>query len=277
MIFDAFPEAFFPIAPENSKEYCNRIEIGESNAKKSSVIICGLVRNAESIFPYLRSRLEKIGSFFSDYQVYLYENDSTDSTKQLLWKWSKANDRIVFCGEKLNKIRHQQDYSLSRREDMAMYRNRYIDAIKNRETDYVIVLDTDIEGGYSYEGILHSLSFDLDVIASNSIICRYRNNVFESLYYDAWAFRALNHPEKHDDEEINKLDIKKGTGLFEVFSAFGGLAIYKAKALTSGKYRYTNEDCDHTTLHEKLRKAGYKIYVNPSLITLYSPTLYTQL
>lgn len=276
MIFDAFPEAYFPIAPEHNKDYVTRVEVGEFNAKKSSVIICGLVRNAEPIFPYLRARLEKIGSFFSSYEIILYENDSTDSTAGLLDEWKKNNTQITIMSEKLNKIRHQQDYSLQRRKDMALYRNKYLKYLQHCEKyDYIIVVDTDIEGGYSYEGILHSLSYDLDVIASNSVLFRMRDGKPERLYYDSWAFRAMNHPKKHKDQEINKMLLNRGESPFEVFSAFGGLAIYKSKVLTFGKYRYTNEDCDHVTLHKKLRKSGYKIYVNPSLITLYSPTLYT--
>lgn len=275
MIFDAFPESYFPIAPEHNKDYVTRLEVGEYNAKKSSVIICGLVRNAEPIFPYLRARLEKIGSFFCKYEICLYENDSEDSTSDLLKTWSKDNPYLTYKSEKLNKIRHQQDHSLQRRADMAKYRNNYLKMIKNRVADYVIVLDTDIEGGYSYEGILHSLSYDLDVITANSVIFRNNNGQPERLYYDSWAFRALNHPKKHKDEEINRMVLNRGESPFEVFSAFGGLAIYKGNILKYGKYKYTNRDCDHVTLHSKLRLNGYKVFINPSLINLFSPTLYT--
>jgi len=274
MIYDAFPEAFFPISQEVNKDYCSRIEIGEYNAKKSSVIICGLARNIEANFFYLQKRIEKIGSYFNNYKVFFYENDSSDNTQNLLKKWSNENNSINYKSEKLEKIKHEQDYSLQRRIDMAYYRNQYLKYIQNMNFDYVIVIDTDIVGGWSYEGILHSLSYDFDVIAGNSIICRIRNNSFEQLYYDAWAFRALGHPNKHEDEEINVLKFAKGSNPFKVDSAFGGMAIYRRDILTSGKYMYTEKDCDHVTIHEQIKRDNYDIYVNPSLISLYSPSLY---
>ena len=274
MIYESFPEAFFPISSELSREYCLRLEVGELNARKSSVAICGLIRNLESNFLYFQKRVEKIGSFFNSYRTFFYENDSSDSTKELLTGWSENNSNIGFKSETLSAIRHEQDYSEKRRIDMAFYRNQYLQAIKNLKVDYVIVIDTDITGGYSYEGILHSLSYDLDVIASNSILLRYRDEIYERLYYDSWAFRQLGHPKKHNDNEINTLNLRKGESPFEVLSAFGGLAIYRGDILTSGKYKYTKKDCDHVTLHSAIKKRGYKIWVNPSLITLYSPTMY---
>lgn len=275
MIYDSFPEAFFPISPDLSRDYCLRLEVGELNAKKSSVIFCGLIRNIGTNFLYFQKRVEKIGSFFGDYRAFFYENDSTDNTVGLLRDWAIENPRIAFKSETLSTIRHEQDHSEKRRIDMAYYRNQYLAAIQNKRADYVIVLDTDIVGGYSYEGILHSLSYDFDVVASNSLLLRYRDDVYEKIYYDSWAFRKLDHPAKHLDEEINTLNLRKGDAPFEVLSAFGGLAIYRADALTSGKYKYTKKDCDHVTLHKAMKERGYKIWVNPSMISLYSPTLYT--
>lgn len=278
MIYESFPEAFFPITPENNRDYCLRVEVGELNAKKSSVLICGLARNIETNFLYLTKRIEKIGSFFDNYSVFLYENDSSDNTKNLLKKWAKENKNVNIESETLKKIRHEQDHSLQRRIDMADYRNKYIEFLNGKNFDYVIVLDTDVIGGYSYEGILHSLSFGFDVTASNSVLCRYRPSnegmVFEKLYYDSWAFRHFNHEEKHDDQEINLMNLQKGLMPFEVFSAFGGLCIYKDKILQEGKYFYNETDCDHVTLHKQMRQDGYKIFVNPSQIVLYSPSNY---
>lgn len=278
MIYDSFPEAFFPIPIELNREYCMRLEIGERNASQSSVCICGLMRNSGTNFQYTKKRIEKIGSFFNSYKVFMYENDSSDKSAELLEKWSEDNDNVFHISEKLQNIKHEQNHSLDRRIDMAYYRNKYLGFLQGTKFDYVIVLDTDLIGGYSYEGILNSLSFDFNVMASNSILMRYHNesNFVEQLYYDAWAFRKIGQETKHKDEEVNILKLPKGGYPFNVNSAFGGLAIYKGDLLTSGKFKYTNADCDHVTIHKQMRQAGHSIQLNPSQITLYSPSVYAQ-
>ena len=61
-----------------------------------------------------------------------------------------------------------------------------------------------------------------------------------------------------------------------MFSNFNGLGIYKFEDLIQCEYgaiRHDNETvtCDHPFLHKQMRDKGGTIYLNPSLITLYSP------
>ena len=59
--------------------------------------------------------------------------------------------------------------------------------------------------------------------------------------------------------------------MLPVFSSFGGLGVYKTKALISS--RYSGNDCEHVPLHVGMREAGFlNIYLNPNQITLYSDT-----
>ena len=65
----------------------------------------------------------------------------------------------------------------------------------------------------------------------------------------------------------NLLHFNRGDDLVEVKSCFGGLALYKTSALSG---RYTDEDCDHVTLHKSLPC----MYLNPSQIVLYTEHYY---
>lgn len=277
MIYESFPEAYFHVDARCVEDYRTRLYFGQQNAANNNVLICGLIRNASDNFSYLRARIEKIGSMFNSYEVFLYENDSSDNTVPHLKNWQKKNNRVMFSSEKLDKKRHEQDHSLQRRIDMANYRNQYMAYIKGSNTNYdkIIVLDTDLIGGYSYEGISHSMSFNFPVIASNSILFRVKDGKVERLFYDAWAFRQLNQTEAHPDNDVNLLVFNRGESPVKVNSAFGGMAIYDGMLLKQDSLFYDDTDCDHVTLHEKIRKLGIEIYLNPSQITLYSPTLYT--
>jgi hypothetical protein len=56
----------------------------------------------------------------------------------------------------------------------------------------------------------------------------------------------------------------------EVESAFGGLAIYPRKSLLNAEYIGVTdkgkEICEHVSLNEKIRKNGFRVLVDPSLI-----------
>ncbi len=256
-----FPEALYlPVC--DKAEYYNKIEVGALHARRSSVFICGLIRNAEQYIYRLFSRIEKIRDLFDESTVFLYENDSDDATPFLLSRFN--------CGyksEKLKKKRHDNDTSYERTVDMAHYRNQYLTEYRNGKCyDYVIVLDTDLNGGYSYEGILHSLALNCEVVTSNGLLYQHTDQGLVRNFYDTWAYRRLDHPEAHNSGEINKLWYNRGEPPIRVLSGFGGMAIYRGDILR-GSEVYLAGDCDHPTLHKQL---GAEVWLNPSQITLYN-------
>lgn len=283
-MFHSFPEALFLPEFSRQEEYITRVFSGREIARNSRVLICGLVRDASNYSCYLYHRLMAIASPFAQAHIILYENDSKDKTVDKLYDhFDERPNRLVtfeILSERLSKKRNAQDKSSGRRADMAYYRNQYLAKAYERlpAYDYMIVLDTDICGGYSYEGIYHSLTFmdKYDAIGSNSLLYRVRDGNKERLYYDAWAFRQLGAETEHLTTEVNtKLQLKRGEPIFDVNSAFGGLAVYKKDLLCQHNPFYTDEDCDHVTLHKQLRAKGGRIGLNPSQIVLYSPTIYT--
>lgn len=260
-----FPESVFNT---QKKEYYEKTLIGLEKMESKEVLIVGLVRDSEKALPQNIWRIERLGKMFKSYNVFLYENDSVDKTKDILIKWSQNNNRISTSLNTLEKKRHDQDKSEERRTDMAFYRNKYVEEIHVRggSYDYVIVYDFDILGGFSYEGVANSIGWDYDITGSNSII--YQDDHIQ--YYDSYALEMY---EDKTQEEKNLLSFSRGDEPVEVKSCFGGMAIYKQECSRSG-FNYTADDCDHKTLHKEMRDYGFRVYLNPSQIVLYNETRY---
>lgn len=269
-----FPEALFRTRMEDYAVYESRVNRGYDIASSSYVAICGLARDIEQYIPYLYSRVEKLGSMFLEYDVFIVENDSKDSTRTKLDKIAKDNCWWQILGKsKEERVRHEQDKSLGRRIDMAFYRNIYLDKIKSWYNsdlpDYVIILDTDLAGGFSYEGILNSIGYEQpwDFMGSNGLLYRTRDEQMERLYYDSWAYRKYGSWDDTGDA-ANLLRLERGDEPELIFSCFGGLGIYKWDSIKNLSYNET--DCDCVTLHKQMVENGCNLFLNPSQITLYN-------
>lgn len=279
--YSHFPESQFLCKNELKKDYQNKIILGHSIAQNKNVLICGIVRNSESILKYGLPRIERLGSLFKNYHVYLYENDSTDSTKRILRDWGDDTDeKSTIVTEDVGTPIFNDLRGEERRKHMANARNKYLDFAReycdNNHVNFLIILDIDIEGGWSYHGILNSFGHNhWDIIGSNSLYYEKNKDTGrpQRLYYDSWAYRELGKPEALEDTDANLFRFNRGEDLVPVNSCFGGLTICKPFFLYED-INYTSEDCDHTTIHNKLTEEGYKIFLNPSQITLYNKSEY---
>lgn len=275
-----FPESLFLCKTELLEQYKDRTINGLETMKNSSVFICGLARNIATTIPYTIARIERLASMFKNADIFIYENDSEDATRDLLVDWEFSSTNVDIQDEKLRNEKLKQNKTVSRRVDMAYYRNKYLNEFYNRRKlkhyDYLLILDMDLKGGFSYEGIANSFGWNeiWDCIGANGLLFRKTGEIWEKLFYDSWAFRRLCHRKDHDSSEINLLDYSRGEPPIRVFSVGSGLIIYKSNAL-DGEY-YTAEDCDHPTLNLQLVDKGKTVWLNPSMITLYSPTYYTE-
>lgn len=168
---------------------------------------------------------------------------------------------------------------------MSSFRNKYIEKLKDiiDDLDYVIVVDLDVDE-IIINGIANSFGQDIDwdVIASNSKGIIKETPFAGYLYYDTYAFEEFAYRAPQTEQSIytyqNTLkDLTTGMPIIRVNSAFGGLAIYKAKAIKNMKYRcQENNDprvevyCEHISLHTDIAQKGYNaIFLNPSQIIYY--------
>lgn len=263
-----FPEDLFPCISGKEIEYTERILHGYEIARRSTVVIGGLVRDIAQILPTTLSRIEHLSSLFFDANFVIFENDSTDRSPDILLDWQPECPKFI-VSKKLNRPKFGSIKCEKRIDEMIYYRTelqKRIAAINNEEpSDYVILLDMDIEGGFSYDGILNSLSFNMDAVASNSLF--YENDVRR--FYDSYALKT---EKPMTDLEKQSLIYHRGQNIVRVESAFGGLCIYKMDKYLDGVYHTDDAEhwCEHQGFHKKM-----KIGINPSQITLYNKTRYS--
>ena len=269
-----FPEGWYPCRPEEKGQYFDRVRIGYQKMAQQEVVICGLARDVMQALPRTIARIERLGEKFKDYKVVVFENDSTDGTREMLQYWQKVNPRVVLLSEQLNTKKWAPVQDLARMEQMAAYRNRYLKHIRDQQYDfdYLIVFDLDIPLGFSYDGIAHSFSHDnWDVMGANGILVPpYGDPIPNPIFYDAFAFRPKGENHSKGLEAINALQFQRGEELVPVESVFGGLAIYRSAGILAGA-RYGGHDCEHVVLHQWLHDHGFdQQFLNPSQIILYS-------
>jgi hypothetical protein len=256
------------------------IEKGKDMAKNKTIAICGLCRNTETSLPKMKKKLESLGSKFKDYEIVLFENDSTDNTRELIKEWCKENDKVILleCDEakdcKLNE-KHGYDGSNNRRlEKMANFRERYLKYVKEKEFDYMLVVDMDLEGNQVIDGIFNSIGHTDQDWGAIFINGRVAWPIIQcSHLYDSLAFIPENIPD--NDLELpatgrNKfnlllanLNLYNKTELHEVKSAFAGFGLYKVPALKNCSYIGNNNLCEHVNLNICMYKQGEKLYINP--------------
>jgi hypothetical protein len=267
-----FPERRFQPQQKWLAAYRESVACGWSRMAGSRIVFCGLARNVGDLLPATIARIERLAESFADYRVLIYENDSDDSTPAQLAQWAATNRRVVVISETRRRPRHDSIRSLTRAADMADYRARCQEQVARRwaDFDYASVVDTDLAGGWSYDGVAHTLGSDSwDFVGSYGIIYqRHKLTLNRPLHYDVWAFRRSGSYAPIEGIAGNLLAWSRGEPLLPVHSCFGGLGLYRMPAWLAGSYG--GGDCEHVVLHRRMREAGFgRQYLNPSQIVLY--------
>jgi glycosyltransferase involved in cell wall biosynthesis len=255
--------------------------------RRSSLTICAIARDCNKNLSRNIPVLEKLRESFAASNVIIFENDSIDGTRQTLENWSSASDNVKTVFETYSESTIPPDssegpnkfYSFQRISKMVKYRNNYLDELKKMEkpVDFVIILDLDITH-LKLEGIAHSLglSDNWDVVCANGY--SYSSSLARR-YHDTYALVELGKEMNVQKEEsiyqnlIVWSTLKQGMPLIPVYSAFGGLAIYRYDALKDSRYSIVYNDdrrvevrCEHFTLCRDIRNAGYtRIFINPNM------------
>ena len=214
------------------------------NHDDDCIVICGVCRNVSSAADNTIRNIEQLGSNFSDYAVIIYENNSTDDTAARFANWEKTNSHVVFLSETLSK----KKLAASRTVRIANARNKVLDIVRKKKYEkykYLIMVDLDFTHPWPIDEIIRTIHqpFDWDCISANGITA-------SGIYYDRFAYRSTDFPfgpELLDHEFWTDLPPDyNGTwfrlppnGLPRVYSAFGGLAIYKTDTIKKFSYSGT--------------------------------------
>jgi len=212
---------------------------------QSNVIICGICKNVENSLSSTIENIKLLGSKFHQYRVVVYENNSEDLTKTILAQWARWDKNVLVISEDLDTNHLTEGFvcfdcngNSSRMERIAKARNRILQEIFTSQFDafgFVIMVDLDFQKKWPIDEIVHTIHVkgdeDWDAITANGIRS-------DGIYYDRFAFRNekfLLGPELLGEtwwREIEKTPLRfDGDHWIPVFSAFGGLAIYKKDSI----------------------------------------------
>jgi hypothetical protein len=291
-----FPEDLFPPLSELREEYYARLLKGVSRCGNHNVVITGLCRNIIDVLPQTAARLRKTAELFKEAKILIYENDSNDGTSEALKEEFEGDNNVILKQD----ITGHKMYGKTRELERPMYLgklrqmcNGWIrDINKFFPVDYIVVIDLDLDGGWSYDGILNSFGYDhWSAMTANGF--EYKEKKIESeqgveyleyerLFFDTFAYKKYGSWEVLDSEETNKLRFERGDEPFRVYSNFNGVGIYKYEDMIDCTFgAHQNPDGtvinEWSFMHNQMIKNGCDIYLNPSLITLYSPTEYSNL
>lgn len=237
------------------------------------VIFATLTRDNMETLPYLVQELMGLGKLFKSFAFVFAENDSSDSTNEYLDRLSKeATYPVVRTGKDFRTKKRPSHSFLAR---MRNYYLREIYSTKYDDYDYVLIYDADFLHVTSKRGLMDTFSrAGWDVVAALG--------VKDEKLYDAFAFRNEKFNTPYIPEQYNHsfyqnyvvpqlyerpglmVEYKNGP-LVPVYSAFGGLAIYRKSMLQGLFHDEASEDCEHVSLHQRIRERGGKIFMNPNM------------
>lgn len=284
------PKDIFSCRSEQHEQEYERLVIkGKNIAKIKRIVLCGMLRDAQSRFPELIKRIEFICKYFDYVTILIVENDSVDKTREILLNWSNkyntnnnVNVEVLGCGINVESCKYSRPKTdghvidRTRIQKMVDLRNIYIDRIKEKysDYDYCFMMDMDIIGSIYLDGIFNTLAW-MEEHPNASVVCAF--GIYRwggvNIFYDTYAF--LGKGEQFRIEDKSSHDIKhgllgrkymRGDEPFECESCFSGFAIYKMVDILNSEYSMSPEgelDCEHTRFNKTID--GEK-YTNPSMV-----------
>lgn len=259
------------------------------DVKEKTIIICGIVRDAEKGLRRNIPVIDELCHKFKDFKIIIYENDSVDCTKELLANWHiKDPDRVhisLNCTDPSKTIPTRKTagtanpfFSHKRIDKMVTLRNKYMAYVELQgwTADYLMVVDMDVAQLY-LEPILTSFSRD-----DWDAVCSFGYSLSPSLrrrYHDTYALTEWgdqNNPQTEAKIKINSKKyshLRNGDPWVRVASGFGGLAIYRFEAVNGLRYRVVDNDdlrvevkCEHCSIFDQMMQRSYdRFYINPSM------------
>jgi glycosyltransferase involved in cell wall biosynthesis len=234
--------------------------------KGSHVVFGGTVRNVGKYLSKILPSLDVAGAKFASFHVVVYENDSTDETRQSLRDHAKSRQDFTLIFEDGVNEEH-------RTNRIAYGRNKVLNAVRSLripDPAYLVMIDMDSvnsEGTFA-ETIDTCFAYD----NWNAQFSNQRN----TYYHDPWALREPGGLD-YDCWERYTLTgdfwasvIKwlrkrpEQEALIPVYSAFGGTGIYRLAAIpddaTYSGYsepRYpgwSGAVCEHVPFHSRLTR-----------------------
>lgn len=230
-----------------------------NSLKKDKILVYSIIRNESKYMNSYHNKLIDMVASFPQYEFYLslYENDSTDGTKQKIM----AKDWSMFAGVSIiSENIATQDYGSvkdeTRVKNLSIARNKAIEAAGFIDfVDYIMMIESDME--FTMNAVDKILNFknvvpDFDIVSGITI----RNKRL----YDQWATRKK--PE-YDEGIYPIADDYKMKSYDKYYSTSNGICLYRAEPFREGvRYGYINTvtgefDCDTVVVCQNFQDRGY--------------------
>jgi len=218
----------------------------------NKIVLGGVVKNIEKSIPVILQFFQNLKEKINQLEIFLYENNSTDSTKEFLEFLQKKYEWIhVKCEDLPNSFFFEKgkartwDNKPCRIEMIAHARNELLEMIKTKNlsrNDFFIQIDLDISIPPHIEEIefvLKNYPNEIDVLFANGLH-------YSGKYYDAYELRTEEYPfgpeilgeyfwsKTHMDTILKR--IENTDPLIPVISAYAGLAIYRGDVFKDCKF-----------------------------------------
>lgn len=278
------PEDMWEVEPAYIDAYKEKCDYGRDNASRSKIAIVGIVRTAMPFLPNTLSLVDEVAASFESAAAYFYENDSADESADVLVGWASERPWACVVTES-HSAPEGRGFQPDRTTRLAGCRNKCRAWVERNAADsqYVLVLDMDPNGGFSPLGILNSVGWFAEygsrstavlpagAMASYSIIGMLKGDAMAISHYDAWAARLNVWEDRRNHMGgmgwMHAWLPPVGSPPVPMLSAFGGACLYRTAAFLSGTYDGIGingePDCEHVQFHRSMRKAGWQLYLNP--------------
>lgn len=270
-------------------------------SRNQRALITGCSQNCGPHITAVLSNVDRLRQCFDSSDVLLLENDSTDTTAELIRDYGRSHSEVhalSFPG-----LNNRIPIKTVR---LAHLRNTALEWLRNNggweRFDLLVVLDLDEVNAAPWD--LQALSGALQWWQAQPEAAGLFANQLGP-YYDLWALRhaslcpddvwaaMLRHhgqqPELTDAQLLEavylprQFSLPAGAAPLEVDSAFGGLAFYSCAWLARAEPRYMGEQplvwdspqgrrwlrwqcCEHVAVHQQLRRLGGRLWIHPGLI-----------
>ena len=201
----------------------------------------------------------------------LYENDSTDRTKQLMedTDWSFFEE-VALTRENLALPKYTGGTDAERVQNLALARNKCLEAGGLfKKADWVLFLDSDVEYTTDiFEKIIRHGGLECDIFSGITL------TKDTQVLYDHWATRYEETQRRAPNYDLQ-------TGLKEMWVTASGMVLLRAKGFHDGiRFSHINphdgeRDCEMAVINLLYRKAGYtRIWADHSINPVhYQPAL----
>ena len=239
--------------------------------KKPTIFIYSIVRNREKSVTVFYQQVRQIVKKFSNQYNFLlsiYENDSTDRTKEKIQSldWSFIEHEIVI--ENINTKYFGSTSEKERVKNLADARNKAIEAKDFlQRSDYILSLEFDMS--FHIQSIERILNFthkepDFHIVSSIS-----KN---KGHFYDTWGTR------KNSSETVGNLfDGWNKKSYDKYYATSNGICMYISKPFKEGlRYHWFNEtlghhDCEMVVVCDRMHRMGYhNIYILYKAIAIHN-------